>query len=36
MNFLHLPKKDPRLSWPELKLVRRVGAALYWPLEDER
>jgi hypothetical protein len=36
MNRLYLPKKDPRLSWPDHELVRRLGAQVHGPLLDEQ
>jgi hypothetical protein len=29
MNGRYLAEQDPRLSWPEGKLIRRLGAGLY-------
>jgi hypothetical protein len=35
MNRLYLPKKDPRLSWPDNELVRHLRAQIYERLVDE-
>jgi hypothetical protein len=36
MNRLYLPKKDPRLSWPDRGSVRRLGAQVHGRLVDEQ
>jgi hypothetical protein len=36
MNCLCLLREGPRLSWPELKQVRRLGGQVYGPLADKQ
>jgi hypothetical protein len=36
MNRLYPPKQAPRLSCLEPKLMQRLGAKVYGPLEGER
>lgn len=34
MNRLYLPKKHPRLSWPDRGRVRPLGVQVHGPSED--
>ena len=36
MTRLYLPKKDPRLSWPDHELVRHLHVQVHGRLVDER
>ena len=35
MNRLYMPKKDPRLSWPDRGRIRRLGAQVHGQVDEQ-